>query len=266
MHKYILYFCLLITLNCYTKKVVTNGKKTDGFGAQFQQIIAASIYAELTQKDFFYSPFQEMEHNYDNIPDFISKKEKLINFIGNFKTIDEAIKNNYFIITDNYAFFFDAHVAACASSTTLKKIKEVFRANKNSSNYFNNNCLNIAIHIRRPNPHDSRTYGTDLPNDLYSKIIDKLRIVYSSRNLLFHIYSQGAIENFEDFKAEDIVLHLNETLEDTYTGMVLADVLVTGRSSLSYTAGYLSEGTVYYNSYPHAPLPHWISVDELLKQ
>jgi hypothetical protein len=47
--------------------------------------------------------------------------------------------------------------------------------------------------------------------------------------------------------------------------MVLADILVTGASSFSYTAGLLSEGIVYYIPFWHAPLPHWTPVDVLKK-
>ena len=45
--------------------------------------------------------------------------------------------------------------------------------------------------------------------------------------------------------------------------MVLADVLVAGASSFSYTAGILAEGTVYYTPFWHEPLPHWISIETL---
>jgi hypothetical protein len=58
-------------------------------------------------------------------------------------------------------------------------------------------------------------------------------------------------------------MHINESVENTFTGMVLADVLVTAASSLSYTAGILSEGIVYYIPFWHVALPHWISINTL---
>ncbi|HEX2978588.1 MAG TPA: hypothetical protein VHO47_05695 [Candidatus Babeliales bacterium] len=248
------------------KEVITNCEKTDGFGAQFQIILTTAIYAELNNKEFFYTPFKIMEHNYNNDPNFIQKKEQLINFIGNFETIDEAIKKNYKIQTANYLAFFDANTIACANSNALKKIKKIFRENKDANNYFDTAKLNIALHLRRPNPHDIWSYGTDVPDDIYIRVIDKLRVIYASKTPLFHLYSQGDIQNFGKFNSPDIILHLNESIEDTFTSMVLADVLVTGKSSFSYTAGYLSDGTIYHISYAHAPLPHWIPVDDLLKE
>jgi hypothetical protein len=242
---------------------ITNSVVQDGFGSQFQNIIAAVLYAELNNKKYVYSPFKTMEHNYDKDPDFIAKKERFINFIDNF----EINNGSYNVNTNmNYKPFLDENVARCAQSPALKKIKTIFRGNKNTENYFNNNRVNIAIHIRRPNPHDNRTGGTDTPDRLFLDIINQLRVIYYSKNPLFHLYSQGNSENFKAFRASDIILHLNESIEDTFLGMVVADILVTGASSFSYTAALLSEGTVYYIPFWHAPLPHWISINLLLKK
>ena len=123
--------------------------------------------------------------------------------------------------------------------------------------------MNIAIHIRRHNTHDSRIDGTNIPDDVFSNVINKLRDIYSSKKPLFHLYSQGNIENFKIFNSQDIVLHLNDSTEDAFTGMVLAEILVTSASSLSYTAGILSEGTVYYIPFWHPPLPNWLSINSL---
>ena len=233
-----------------TAYTVTNPKRSDGFGAQFQTIIASVIYAELTGQEYVYTPFKQMEHNYDHDPGYMEKKEWLINFIGNFE-----IKG----LID----FFEANLLKCANSDALRKIKSIFRANKARDNYFNNENLNIVVHMRRPNSHDSRTGGTDTPEATFLTIIEKLRVVYGSEDPLFHIHSQGNIENFKAFNAPDIVLHLNESVEDSFCAMVLADVLVAGASSFSYTAGILAEGTVYYTPFWHEPLPHWISIETL---
>lgn len=244
--------------------VITNPQQSDGFGSQFQTIIASVIYAELHNKKYVYTPFEMMEHNYHNEADFIAKKEAFINFIDNFDVID---KNENYSITSNIAYktFFDKNVVACAQSRALKKIKKIFRANKNTYDYFKNENLNIAIHIRRPNSHDNRMLGSDTPDNVYMQIINQLRIRHSDEDPLFHIYSQGNKESFALFDAHDSILHLNESLEDTFLSMVLADILVTGTSSFSYTAGLLSEGIIYYMPFWHSPLPHWIAVEVLLK-
>lgn len=247
----------------FNNQVVTNSHGTDGFGSQFRAIIACVFYAELYHMKYAYTPFAIMEHNYDNDQDFLAKKEWLINFIGNF----DINKETNAIIPQEPAFFFfhQNNVIQLEKSIALKKIKEIFRANKDKNNYFDSNRFNIAIHVRRPNPHDNRIDGTDTPDSVFLTIINKLRGDYFSKNPLFHVYSQGDRENFKAFEAPDIILHLNESIEDSFIPMVFADVLVTSRSTFSYTAGLLSEGTVYYMPpFGCLPLPHWITLDQTL--
>ncbi len=237
-------------------EIITNPSRSDGFGAQFQGLIYSVIYAELNGKEFLYTPFRSMEHNYDDDPHFLERKEQLINFIGNFE-----INENLDIQPPShrtYYEFFENNLPLCVSSNSLKKIKKVFRQNKNKSDYFDDDHLSIAIHVRRPNSHDNRTQGPDIPDEVYAKIIKFLRCSYASQNPLFHIYSQGDVGSFEErFGSSDTVLHINESVEETFSSMVLADVLVTTVSSLSYVAGILSEGTVYYIPFWHPPLPTW---------
>jgi len=250
--------CILLmafTLQGFAEEIITNPSREDGFGGQFQTIIYSCIYAELNNQPFRYTPITNMEHNYDNDPDFIKKKEQLINFIGNFEINEDLslqkTKDVHFFIN-----FFDNNMGSCVNGSSLKRIKEIFRSNK--KNYFNCEHLNIAVHIRRPNPHDSRLEGADTPDSVYLRIIHLLRELYASENPLIHIYSQGDIEAFKNtFGADDVVFHIDESIEQTFTAMVFADVLVTSRSSFSYVAGILSEGVVYYIPFWHPPLPHW---------
>jgi hypothetical protein len=249
-----------IVLARRASEVVTNPFRADGFGAQFQSIIHTVIYAELNDKKFVYTPFRGMEHNYENEPDFLEKKERFINFIGNFEV------NNVFSIqprlTNEMNKFFEDNLSRGANSCSLKRIKEVFRLNKDYKNFFKNENLNIAVHVRRPNPHDTRPEGCDIPDKVYLKIIDYLRDIYAWRRPLFHIYSQGDYKTFEGcFNASDMVCHINGSVEETFSSMVFADVLVTSASSLSYVAGMLSDGVVYYIPFWHSPLPHWKVLD-----
>ena len=101
----------------------------------------------------------------------------------------------------NVIQFFEQNLFACANNLSLKKIKKIFRANKNIVDYFDSEHFNIAIHVSRPNPHDNRVYGTDIPDDVYLTCINKLRAIYSSKNPMFHVYSQGKNENFKKFNA-----------------------------------------------------------------
>ncbi|MBI2775490.1 hypothetical protein HYX58_05775 [Candidatus Dependentiae bacterium] len=250
------------------KIVITNMKRTDGFGSNMLRIMAAGLYAELNNYEFFYQPFETMEHNYSgnaNDPAFLSKKESIINCINNFPTLDKAIAAGYRINADDHLAFLNAKRYEFAESSFLKKMRSLFRVGKNKSDYFDDHYYNIAVHIRRPNAHDCCVYGTDVPSEIYSTAIRKLREIYSDKKpLLFHIFSQGNENDFKEFIAPDTIFHINEDSNDTYIAMAFADVLIAGRSSFGYTAGYFNEGIVYYVSYFHATLPHWIAIEQLL--
>lgn len=263
--------------------VVTNPVcPNDGFGVNFKYLIYSVMYAELNNCKFVYSPFTELQHNYDNDPDYIVKKEELINFIGNF----ELANNNDVYILDNYSLlrFFYFNINMCANSLSLKKIKHLFYINK--TNPFNNTSINIAIHIRKTNKHDysiqlyndnilSRTDksydlvdlkiknkefqipGLDVPDSLYVTIINQFEDAFKDRDIKFHIFSQGDVEDFKFITNKNVILHINENLEDTFKQMVFADILVTAPSNLSYTAAMLSNNQIYYIDYCDKPLPSW---------
>ncbi len=239
-------------------EILTNPYLSDGFGSQFQEIICSAVYAELAGKTFVYTPFQKMEHNYDNDPDFLSKKEELINFIDHF-----PVNTNLEIQESGcvYRRTLDEHLLFFAFSDTLDKIKTIFRLNKQKERYFDPNYFNIAIHVRRPNSHDGLNGNFRyLEDEIYLRIIDALRKEYPLAR--FHIHSQGKIEDFKKiYQGKDIIFHLNDAVEDAFASMVLADALVTAKSSLSYAAALLSEGEVYYIPFWHPPFPGWIICD-----
>lgn len=253
-----LFLLLQINFLTYSQQLITNPKRFDGFGAQFSHVMASAVYAEAHGMKFVYTPFSSMEHNYDGDPTFLAKKEWLINFIGNFEinTNPDTPKATYCID------FFNSDLRASLNSAMFKKIKKIFRANKNIDDYFDPARFNIAVHVRRPNSHDTRLDGADTPDQVFLNIINKLRVKYKDKKPLFHVYSQGSIENFEKYMADDIILHLNDSTEYAFTAMVLADVLVVVRSAFSYVAGLLSEGTVYYIPIGFQ-VPNWILLTDL---
>jgi hypothetical protein len=246
---------ILVLLPLQSQGVMTNPLRTDGFGAQFQSVIYAAVYAELTGHQFLYTPFTSMEHNYDNDPEFLAKKEQLINFIGNFEINEDP---NHQIEAFYHYYFCESHWDAFAQSSCLQKVKEVFRKNKQRQDYFDPDAFSVAVHIRRPNPHDSRVLGTNTPDSFFLNVLSSFREQYTGKHPTFHIYSQGELAVFEQlFGAEDTVFHINSSIEETFASMVFADVLVIGKTSFSYTAALLSGGTIYYLPFWHPPLPHW---------
>ena len=87
-----------------------------------------------------------------------------------------------------------------------------------------------------------------------------IRTKYPEKEIIFHIYSQNNISDYNNFidNKNDLCFHLNEDIADTFTGLVSADALVTSGSSFSYIAAILSDGEIYYKPFWHPPAKHWI--------
>ena len=87
---------------------------------------------------------------------------------------------------------------------------------------------------------------------------DRIKQKYYDKDLLFHIYSQNDISDYDTFDKTNIMFHLNENLFDTFIGLVASDILITSASSLSYSAAILSDGEIYYKPFWHTPGNKWI--------
>jgi len=237
----------------------TVSKRTDGFGAQFQTLILGILILENNGYIYYHTPIESMEHNYDNDPEFLNKIELLMN-----------IKNNYNCITDNPLVkvyncidlikTFEQNPEWYLSSSSLQNVKMNFWKNK-CRDFFKNNRLNVAIHIRSTNKNDITLDDYRVtPLAYYFNIIDIIREKYKNndKKLLFHIYSQNDINDYKLYNNSDICYHLNENVFDSFIGLVAADILVTSKSSFSYVAAILSDGIIYYNKFWHPPSKKWI--------
>lgn len=238
---------------------MTNYGLSDGFGSQFQHIICCILIAYKMGNTFVYNPLSSMEHNYDNDPAFLEKIENLMNIKPYFTNInDESLKNKQIEYWDmNAKYAIDANISAFVTDEFIERIKTMFWANK-SRDVFKNEKINIAVHIRRPNNHDNRIKGSDTPDLFYINAMNRIRTEYAGKDLQFHIYSQGDITQFDMYKAEDVVFHIDQDLCSSFIELVASDVLITSFSSLSYIAGYLTDGVVYYHKFWHPPRSKWI--------
>ena len=268
---------------------VTNKEREDGFGSQLQSIIISIIYAEWLGLKFAYSPFKAMEHNYNNEEGFIEKKEKFINIKGNYPLITDLPVGTTVQVLDIqyiYSFFenlclhtieqlkhapLNLHSSMIPLherktglvSSQLDRLKTLFFKDKVNP-FASSHQLNIAIHIRRPNPHDNRVAGTNVPDEFFIKMIRFFKSEFPHCKI--HLFSQGNVEEFQAIygQFEDIDYHINGEVEEVFTCLCFADIAVLSPSSLSYSAGILARGTVYYTPFWHAPLPNWINIQTLI--
>jgi len=232
---------------------------SDGFGAQYQKIIQTYIFCKLKNFNFLYKPFLNIEHNYDNDINYIDKIENLLNLKNNIININENVNINELDFNSIIRPFFEENIDLCCSSEHMKFIKDCYWSNKDK-NFFNNDRLNVAIHIRRENHVDKGLAGdrANTPNCYYFNVMEEIRKKYKDKNILFHIYSQGNINNFRELSNNNVIFYLNYDVFETFKGLVAAEILVISPSSFSYVAGLISDGEVYYKKFWHNPIKNWI--------
>lgn len=242
----------------------TVASRGDGFGAQFQGIIYNIMYIETNNKKFAYNPIKSMQHNYDNDTNFLDKVEKFMNLKNNYINVASVPPRDltYYGPTECYGAV-ESNFESCIQSESFKKIKRLFWVGKKS--VYNNGKINIAIHIRRSNAVDVHIHDAGIrysPNAYYLNAIRIIRTKYINDRdkLLFHIYSQGDLTDFDCYKSDDTVLHIDENLFDTFMGLVSANILVMSMSSFSYVSALLSDGEIYYKPFWHPPMKHWIVI------
>ena len=233
--------------------------RTDGFGAQFQTIIQSILITECNNQIYLHNKIKTIEHNYDNNPEYLNKIENLMNLKDNFGLVENNSDKNINLLDFSVISIFENNIDFYMESDSLKNLRNIFWKNKIKK--FDTNKLNISIHVRRPNIDDNRIEGTVTPDKYYLDIIRHLRQLYYNKDILFHIYSQGNIENFKIYENDDVILHINENIFDTFIGLVEANILVMSASSFSYSAGFLNDCIIYYLPFWHKPYKKWITLN-----
>lgn len=235
--------------------------KQEGFGEQYKQIIFYMAYAEMHNKNFVYSPFKEVAHNYTNDPNWITDLENFIGIRDKITTIadQEPSKEQPFVADVLHGIHNNMH--KFKDSSALRFIRNSFYERNPDAKQ--RPKTTVAVHIRRPNPDDNVTHsGLMVPDSIYVQIISRLHEMHPRAKIC--IYSQGEPNNFNQFSEvapTQIELHINESLKETFLGLVYADILIVAPSALSYVAGLLCPNSVYYIHHCNPPLPGWKMVE-----
>lgn len=124
--------------------------------------------------------------------------------------------------------------------------------------------LHVAVHVRRGDVNRrSRAAARLVPNEVYLRAMRQVLAQAGSREVHFHIYSEGELDSAEDNFREfaitrQVYFHLNEDACSTFHHLVSADVLIMSKSSFSFVAGLYSSGLVLYLPFWHPCLPRWV--------
>jgi hypothetical protein len=262
----------------------------DGFGAQYQRVIGSFCLSRIIGSKYVHTRVDKYEHlpvEYcENIEKHfgleIFKPGKIAIQNGIEEKIPEKFDNE---IRNLEPLTLDELRVVNENETTLIKIgfsMQIFdkepdlqdtgmdelRALKKKIDLpdFEKGKTNIAIHIRRGDvAKDSYYYNRFTDNEIYLKIIDKMKKKYDNCNIC--ILSQGT-EGFDEFRQIEGVKLLNDLdLLLTFEYMCNADVLFIAKSSLSYMAGlYNTSHEIYVqNSFWHAKLSRWKYIEDLIQ-
>jgi len=257
-------------------KYYTVTKRQDGFGAQFQYYIWQILYTELNGGKFIMPKITEMEHNYNNDPNFIDNIRKFMNLENRYSELEAFLKKesiNYLNIKSGYQFV-ENNIDYCLNSNVLKNIKNLFWSNKNKNSIYQENdniddYYNIAVHIRRPNKHDGNNYKEDTKIGLnyYKEKINESCEKYlftfglkKKKPIRIFIYSQGDKNNFDEFlniAYGEVILKVDEDMFSSFLGIAISDVLIMSPSSFSYIAAFLCNGEIYYYPFWHNSASSW---------
>ena len=240
----------------------TTKHRTDGFGAQFQNILFDILYTKIqTNNTYVFPDIKGFEHNYDKDPLFTQKLIDYMNLKHHFPNTHNVTNPTCYDTNITYRFC-ENNLSYILQSTAFKELQNIFFENKQTP--FDTNFFNVAVQIRRYNQADSRVAGSDTPDHYYLNLIQHCRRNYRGpKPLKFHIYSQGPSSNFSMYVSNDTEFHLNEFVLDTFNGLVFADCLIMSGTSFSYVAAILNKGRIYYKRFWHNPASYWFIGDHL---
>jgi len=231
----------------------TQVAEAGGFGSQYQNIIQTWIYAAWNGQSFCVTPVTYMAHNYDGHHLFLREVNELLDlpslparqFYCLFvESCQPKAEGNMNFITNKKKWFDDFIKEKEHADFAKLHLQSIGRGKKQRFLQKPSGSKRAAVHVRRENSHDTE-HGTRVLDDRTYCYV--MRLVQAAHpGVTFLIHSQGERESFDLFLNDPrISLNLNGALNSTFTEMILADVLVMAKSSLSYAAGLLSEGEVW---------------------
>jgi hypothetical protein len=261
-----------------------NGNKTEGVGAMMMYPIMLSFVCKLFNTEFSFSGIKNLSHfeytehaedcdswsesfekffnfprleNPDKVINQLSFNQNLINFIEQNRNVNEEILIE--LPQDGASW---AIQQFCEQNHTIVFKKESIDELRNNlkfegEKYFNEDEVNIAIHIRSENPKDvdasssdRELYNLDRDFPRYVNLIDRLKKKFYNKKIVTHIYSQGFVSDFKNFldlttDLFEIQLHIDDHPVNDLYHMINADILFMANSGFSYIASLLRSDNTY---------------------
>lgn len=222
---------------------ITVVRGDDGFGSQFLSILSGIAFCRVNNFTYHHSPIKNIKlvnddsfknNEIDKINDFLNK------FVANLG-ISHVVSGQHYTqkpffhneILFNGPLYYNKEFSLLINSAYPLPKPE----------YYNNDKLNIAIHVRRGlDIVEADKHYRWINADVYEKLIINLKKNYP--DALIHIFSwhDSGIK-----PGNNIVFHTSydgNTFLDDFNGLVWSDILVVGSSTFSLSAGLINKNLV----------------------
>lgn len=232
---------------------ITIKRGDDGFGSQLFSIISGIAYAEAANLNYLHSEIENIKLvGVDTPQNFeLTRCNGLINgIIKNLNLRHKGINDQVVVRPFFHDVIFKEGADIYFNEPFLKKLQNSYISNK--PEYYNNDKINIAIHIRRGADimDNDRTHRW-IEGDLYNDIIIKLNKLYPDAMIHIFSWNKPDLAEFEEKIKEKLIYHTSERgdvfIED-FNALVNSDVLVVGSSTFSLCAGLLNKNLVLCDS------------------
>ena len=254
-------------------RALTITGKTDGFGAQIQAQMSAIAYvAGRPGTQYVHTPMgPKMDQDLHGVEDEDAADMDVFGGLGSGAPSWEAIPEAYRGRVQTFEYISEVHNATTADLGRYYSddVRELLRAKYRSTPKPDlppvcKPAPFIAVHVRRGDVSADRNVGRYTDNATYAALLSALSLRHPGMPLI--IFSQGRVADFGDLaELAGGRLCLDVDVRTTFHALVHADVLLIAKSSFSYAAALLSEGTVYADlieRWHHQPLPSWQRLQE----
>jgi hypothetical protein len=257
-----------------------NRAHQDGYGAQLQRIISIFLISKKLDVGYLHVDIVTKEHEFTD--EILNKFNSLIEISKEEKNITHMIHVEEF---DNKTYDFIERKKT-EKTDILLKIKHAHRFIDSNPNIFDNHIfpqfswiknekttpdkLTVAIHIRRGDVSRNQNAIRFTPFDFYVNCLKNLTKLLENKKYEITIYSEKSIsaeivkykhvlDNIKNLKYD-----IDGNVVETFVELVNSDILITSKSSFSYSASLMktkNKGMVFYPSFWHKYPLEYICID-----
>lgn len=240
----------------------------DGIGAQIQRILSIYWIAKIHQWGYVHSPILATEHNitFSTIERFNANLQLPSDLYPQGAQVINMAMINVEIIKRKHLCKQDVLFRITFAHRYLDYHREILSqpypyqfpwVQKDVQD-----PLVIAVHIRRGDVSPTQNKERYVPLQYYMDCLTNLQQILMTAHMPYriHIHSEQSIKQELTHSPaglhSELIWHLDEDVNETFTAFVNADILFTGFSSLSYAASLIRQKkcllyTPFWHQYSH---------------